>query len=122
MVPTKDGFLADIQRNPINRLLLERLPAFGLKNAWLVAGCLFQTVWNIKSNRPPSDGIRDYDVFYFNDDDLSWDAENGDIHRVAAMTTDLDAKVELKNQARVHLWYAARFGPAIPSSHRCKMA
>lgn len=120
MAPDRDRFLADILQNPINRALLERLPAFGLKDAWLVSGCLFQTVWNIKSGNVPTHGIRDYDIFYFDADDVSWEAENEDIRRVAGMVGDLAATVELKNQARVHLWYGERFGPGYPQLNSAK--
>lgn len=108
-------FLEDICRNPVNRLLLERLARLDLNDAWLVAGCLFQTIWNVRSGSPPAFGIRDYDVFYFNGTDLSWAAENDDIARVQAATRDLDVRIELKNQARVHLWYGERFGPGYPA-------
>lgn len=58
-------FVDQALANPANRAILERLPALGLPDAWLVAGCLFQTVWNLRTGRPPMDGIRDYDLFYF---------------------------------------------------------
>lgn len=108
--PTADAFLESVLANPINRLLLERLPDFGLRDAWLVAGCLFQSVWNEKMGRAPTAGIRDYDIFYFDPTDLSWDAEDADIRRVGALLGDVAVNVELKNQARVHLWYRERFG------------
>ena len=41
-----DRFLDDIRRNPNNRAILERWDALALPDGWLVAGCLFQTVWN----------------------------------------------------------------------------
>ena len=107
-------FLGLVLQNPVNRVLLDRLPKLGLQDAWLVAGCLFQTVWNIKTGRPPTEGIRDYDIFYFSGQDLSWAAENEDIRRVAEQLRDLAVPVELKNQARVHLWYGERFGGFYP--------
>ena len=101
-----DGALA----NPANRAILERLPALGLPDAWLVAGCLFQTVWNLRGGRPPGEGIRDYDLFYFDGADLSPEAEAALGHRVQAACADLGATLEVKNQARVHTWYEAYFG------------
>lgn len=107
-------FLAIIIKNPFNRAILERLPAFGLPDAWLTAGCLFQTVWNVHTGRPPAEGIKDYDLFYFDGGDLSWEAEDREIRRVTDALGDLTVPIELKNQARVHLWYAGRFGSAYP--------
>jgi hypothetical protein len=106
-------FIALVLQNPANRAILERLPALGLADAWLVAGCLFQTVWNLRTGRPAGENIADYDLFYF-DEDLSWAAEDREIKRAAALFGDLGVKVELRNQARVHLWYGQRFGPGYP--------
>jgi uncharacterized protein len=113
-LPSSIEFLTSVQANPINQLLLERMPQLGLPDAWLVAGCLFQTVWNLKAGASPTAGIRDYDIFYFDDADLSWEAENAQIIRVAKCFGDCGAKIELKNQARVHLWYGERFGSGYP--------
>jgi hypothetical protein len=111
---TPAEFIALTRQNPVNRAVLERLPPLGLNDAWLVAGCLFQTVWNIQSGRPPAEGIKDYDVFYFDDADPSYAAEDREIRRLAEAFADVDAVVELRNQARVHLWYPQRFGPGYP--------
>jgi len=111
---TPDAFSAAILANPANAALLERLPALGLPQCHLVAGCLFQTVWNARSGRVPGWGISDYDIFYFDDTDLSWDAEDAVIRQVTDLAADLGILVEPRNQARVHLWYAERFGPGYP--------
>ena len=103
-----EQFLRDIQRSPINRTLLAGLPALQLPDAWLVAGCLFQTVWNLKSGRAPEAGIKDYDLFYFDASDLSAAAEAAVQQRVQAAFTGVP--VEAKNQARVHCWYEAWCG------------
>ncbi|MBN8892112.1 MAG: nucleotidyltransferase family protein [Rhodospirillales bacterium] len=39
------------------------------------------------------------------------------IQRVRALSDDLGATVEVKNQARVHLWYEQRFGSPYPKLH-----
>lgn len=109
-----EGLLIEtVLRNRANKILLERLPALGLADAWLVAGSVFQTVWNALTGRAPDYGIRDYDVFYF-DTDTSWDAEDAIIRRVASAVSDLGVSVEIRNQARVHLWYRNKFGVAYP--------
>jgi uncharacterized protein len=107
-------FAADVRRNPINAALLDGLPNLELQDCWLVAGCLFQTIWNLQVGRPSTEDIRDYDVFYFDDTDLSYEAEDRVIKRVTAAFADLDGTIEVKNQARVHLWYRQRFGQDYP--------
>jgi hypothetical protein len=100
--------------NPINRAILQRLPMLGLSEAWLVAGSIFQSYWNALSDRPLTEGIKDYDIFYFDDADLSYAAEDAAIQRARLVFADLDALIDLKNQARVHLWYRDRFGSDYP--------
>ena len=80
----------------------------------LVAGCLYQTVWNVLTGRERGTGIKDYDLIYFDDSDLSWEAEDRIIRAVAAATRGCVGPVEVRNQARVHLWFEARFGTAYP--------
>ena len=76
----------------------------------IVAGCLYQTTWNVLTNKPARTGIKDYDLIYFDDSDLSWQAEDQVVKRVNARMSDLPAPVEVRNQARVHLWFKKRFG------------
>ncbi|MCA4965573.1 nucleotidyltransferase family protein [Pseudomonas sp. Y24-6] len=109
MVLTPDRLMKIARTNPANVEILERLPALGLKQCMLTAGCLFQAVWNHHDAKPAAWGIKDYDVFYF-DQDLSWEAENEVILAAEALFQDLDLNIEIKNQARVHLWYGERFG------------
>ena len=97
-------------RNPNNRLLFDRLKAFNLPNWTLVSGCLFQTVWNVLGGRDPLGGIKDYDLFYFDDGDLSWEAEDVWIKRVDVLLEGTGIPIEARNQARVHLWYPDHFG------------
>lgn len=106
-------FIALALTNEANRRILERLPSLGLGDTWLVSGSLFQTVWNALTGRPPSYGIKDYDLFYF-DEDTSFEAEDAAIQRSMETFADLGAEVELRNQARVHLWYEAKFGTPYP--------
>jgi hypothetical protein len=102
-------------RNPINRAILQRLPLLGAPQAWLVAGCVYQAVWNERAGRSPQSGIKDYDVFYFDASDRSWQAEDAIIQRGRMLFADLDGLIEIRNQARVHLWYPQRFGAPYPA-------
>lgn len=109
-----EGLVAGALANPVNATLVERLARMGLPQGFLVAGCLYQTVWNRQAGRAPAWGVKDYDVFYFDDRDMSWEAEDAVIRQVRERTADLGVEVEVKNQARVHLWYPQRFGMDYP--------
>lgn len=43
-------------------------------------------------------------------DDLSWEAENRVIAQAHQAFSHLGVNVEIRNQARVHLWYERKFG------------
>lgn len=109
----RDEFLALALRNPVNATILDELHRLALPDAWLVSGCLVQTVWNMLTRRAIDHGIADYDVFYF-DPDTSWEAEDAVIRTLHARLAHLGAKIEARNQARVHLWYPAKHGLPYP--------
>jgi hypothetical protein len=104
------NFLSDISANPANRAILARWEKLGLPQAWLVAGCLFQTIWNLKSGQPPAHNIKDYDIFYFDQGDLSSASQAHAQSHATSLFSDLGINVEVANQARVHLWYPGHFG------------
>lgn len=104
------AFLDIVRQNPVVTEILRCLPALALPDGQLTSGCLFQTTWNAVCGFPPTNGIKDYDVFYFDDRDLSYEAEDRVIRRCDHEFKDLGVIVEVRNQARVHLWYEGRFG------------
>jgi uncharacterized protein len=108
-------FEAHVALNPVNRAILARWDRLELPNSWLVAGCLFQTVWNVQAGLRPESGIKDYDLFYFDPSDLSDAAEAEAQARVECALNDFGVTVEVANQARVHLWYPAHFGRPYPA-------
>jgi uncharacterized protein len=79
---------------------------------WLVfSGAVYQPVFNHLTGRPLDYGIKDYDLAYFDASDLSYEAEDAVICRVkVAFDEPLRSMVEVRNQARVHLWFEAKFG------------
>ncbi len=80
----------------------------------VVAGCIYQTVWNSLTGRPPGTGINDYDLIYFDGADLSQETEAAMESRIRAALPDFPAPVEVCNQARVHFWFEEYFGIAYP--------
>lgn len=101
--------------NRFNAKILERLPALDLPECHLVAGCLFQAIWNMIAGQPAGRNVHDYDVFYFDGSDLSWGAEDAVIKKVNLHFEDLPIRIDVKNQARVHLWYEEKFGAGYPA-------
>src|ERR1700730_10240040 len=78
---------------------------------WLVfSGAIYQPVLNHLTGRPLDYGIKDFDLSYFDASDLSYKAEDLVIRRVKATFDEpLRSMVEVRNQARVHLWFETKF-------------
>jgi hypothetical protein len=103
--------LADILRaSPRLMTVLETARALDLPDWMIFSGAVYQTAWNALTGRDADYGIKDYDLGYF-DPDTTWDAEDAVIRRAReAFAAPLDDLVEVRNQARVHLWFEQRFG------------
>tara|TARA_B100000378_G_scaffold59424_1_gene43976 strand:- start:56 stop:631 length:576 start_codon:yes stop_codon:yes gene_type:complete len=99
-----------VSDSPLIRPLLENWRLIDLPDCWLVAGALAQTVWNRRFAMDPAHGIADIDIVYFDANDLSERAESRHAARIRAAFSALPAWIDVKNQARVHLWYGDRFG------------
>jgi uncharacterized protein len=112
----KDEFLAAALRNPVNEIIADELFQLALPDAWIVSGCLVQTAWNVLTKRAVDHGIADYDVFYF-DPDTSWQAEDAVIGKLQNRLANPGVKLEVRNQARVHLWYPQKHGLPYPALH-----
>lgn len=90
--------------------VLTTVRGLGLPDWRIFSGAVYQSVWNAVTGRPAGYGIKDYDIGYF-DPDTSWDAEDVFIKRAAAAFDEpFKSQVEVRNQARVHLWFQDRFG------------
>jgi hypothetical protein len=78
-----------------------------------MSGAVYQPVLNHLTGRDPNHGLNDYDLAYFDPSDISYEAEDVVIRRVAAaFVAPLSSLVEVRNQARVHLWFEGKYGEA----------
>lgn len=89
---------------------LEGVSGMDWPDAWIVAGAIYNMAWNCLTGRPGASAVKDIDIFYFDAADLSYEAEDRMIRRAAERFGHLPVPVELRNQARVHLWFARHFG------------
>lgn len=105
---------AELRHNPWLWGILERFDEISLPDCWIVAGCVAQTVWNLACGRAAGFGIKDADLVYFDAADLSAEAESGHERRLRSGFGNLPVALDVKNEARVHLWYERVFGAPIP--------
>ncbi len=111
-----------IRSSPLLMDVLVGLREDGAPDHLLVAGALYNLVWNRLSARPDLTGINDIDVFYFDASDLSYEAEDAVIQRLARRFADAPLPVQVRNQARVHLWFEQKFGsPFTPLGSSAEM-
>ncbi|MGL4238973.1 nucleotidyltransferase family protein [Tabrizicola sp.] len=108
----EQAFREIIAQSPHLTGWLRTLKALDLPDSWIVSGAIYNQVWNHLTGRPLLYGIKDIDIFYF-DPDLSYEVEDRAIHRVTAHFPP-EPPIELRNEARVHLWYSERFGQPYP--------
>ena len=106
-----------VERSPRLMTVLQVVRQQALPDALVFSGAVYQTVWNALTDRPACYGITDYDVGYY-DPDTSFTAEDAVIRGMAAaLEPPLRDLVEVRNQARVHLWFPHKFGHAYPPLH-----
>jgi hypothetical protein len=99
--------------SPILGPIVREWPDIALPDCWLAAGSVAQTVWNSAFGLSLDHGLKDVDLVYFDDTDLSDIGEARHEERIRHLFARLPAKVDVKNEARVHLWYAEKFGQPI---------
>ncbi len=99
-----------LRQNAVARAVLATGADLALPNWYFGAGGVAQTVWNLRHGYEPAAGIKDYDLVYFDSADLSDDTERQIEAEIIHRLSDLDVVVDVKNEARVHLWYTERFG------------
>jgi uncharacterized protein len=111
------GDVARLQRSilasPLLASIVSQWDAIGLPDCWLVAGALAQTVWNDIFGFEPGHGMKDVDLVYFDGSELSEAAEADHQARIRRMFSGCGITIDVKNEARVHLWYSRRFGSEI---------
>src|SRR5258708_36287648 len=93
--------------SPLLGPILQNWERVALSDGWLGGGSIAQTVWNWKFGLPAAHGIADVDVVYFDATDLSEEAEARHAARLRADFSALPVRIDVKNEARVHLWYEA---------------
>ena len=100
-----------VRASPSVMHVLRTARRLDLPDWMLFSGAVYQTVLNGLTGRTADYGIKDYDLGYFDPSDTSYEAEDLVIRRAAAaFEPPLRAMVEVRNQARVHLWFEPKFG------------
>lgn len=96
-----------------NKFLYEiiEITSYSKKERFYVgSGAIAQTIWNFIFSNDLNYGIEDIDIVYFNSKDISITGENKTIVHLSHKLNHISYSIDIKNQARVHLWYKEKFG------------
>lgn len=117
-----NSLLKIVLKNPYVSQIIQNNPFPGDESWYLGAGCICQSVWNYLSGRKPEEGIKDYDLVYYDAKDISKEAELKQQYRIRALFSTLSAEVDVVNEARVHTWFEEDFGKKINQLKSCEDA
>ena len=113
-----EQLISVLRATPSLMRVLDTARALHLPDPLVFSGAVYQPVLNHLTGRASDYGIKDYDLAYFDAANLSYEAEDAIIRRVAAAFDEpLRYMVQVRNQARVHIWFERKFGePYTPIS------
>lgn len=117
-----NSLLEIVLKNPhVSQIIQSKLFPEG-ESWYLGAGCICQSVWNYLSGRKPEESIKDYDLVYYDANDISKEAELRQQQRIKTLFSVLPVEVDVINEARVHTWFEEDFGKKIDQLKSCEDA
>ena len=101
-----ETFIYILKQNKNLMVMLDYISELNLPNFYIAAGSVFQTIWNYYDGRDLNFGIKDIDVIYYNNDDLSVekDIEYYNLISKYAKSKNIEYEIDVSNDARMHLW------------------
>ena len=105
-----DDFYRIIKQNNYLYDVIKIASSEQIEDFYIGAGAVAQTIWNSIFGYELNYGIDDIDIAYFNNDDLSELAEDIVIKALSQKLKHIPFHMDIKNQARTHLWYKDKFG------------
>lgn len=98
-----------LKKNKSLMMVLDYISELNLPNFYIAAGSVFQTIWNYYDGKDLNFGIKDIDVIYYNNSDLSVekDLEYYNMINKYVKSKGFNYEVDVSNEARMHLWKMA---------------
>ena len=125
VLKTQNNLEIALRQNKWLGEVLERFEEVALPDSWLAACCIAQTIWNLGCGQPAEFGLKDVDLVYFDEQDLSFEAEASHERRLRDLFQHLPIKLDVKNEARVHFGTktasAMRSNPIYPAPTRSQL-
>lgn len=110
------NFLKNIlsKNKPLIKMLNILVTRYRFPNWYIGGGAIPQIAWNYFHGFSLNHGIDDYDIVYFDKNDLSKETEEKRIKEIKNLVKKCPVRLEAVNEARTHLWYEQDFGKKIP--------
>ncbi|MBQ1495957.1 MAG: nucleotidyltransferase family protein [Bacilli bacterium] len=91
--------------------VLNYIDSLKLPNYYIAAGSVFQTVWNYYDNIDLNYNIKDIDIIYYDNSDLSVEADIKYYQLIDEYCKSKGYKYEIdvSNEARMHLWKKEKY-------------
>ena len=106
-------FEETLRRNRTLTEVLAQAAGLDLPGWYLVAGCLCQTVWNVVSGQPP-EAASSTTTWPTSTPPTCPGPPRTRSSRPGTGCSAICRSVQIRNQARVHLWYEEKFGIGCP--------
>jgi hypothetical protein len=103
-------FFSIIKQNEDLMKVFDALDKLAITNYYVGAGAIAQSIWNYKTGKDINFGISDIDIVYFDPTNNSKEQESKLRESLKDILGDFPLWLDIKNQARVHLWYKEKFG------------
>lgn len=99
-------FIRILEKNKELMQILKFVDSLNLPNYYIAAGSVFQTIWNYFDNLDLNYNIKDIDVIYCDNTDLSVDKDIEIYNKIKDYCNkfNLNYDVDVSNEARMHLW------------------
>ncbi len=99
-------FIAILRKNQDLMIVLDALEKFQLPNYYVVAGVVFQTIWNYLEDNNLNDNVKDIDIIYYDRQNLAKEDEKKLETKIIKVLKEkgLNYQIDLHNEARMHLW------------------
>lgn len=112
-----EALIQIISGSPVLMQCIDAVAQLDLPDWYVGAGAVAQTVWNTLTHQALDAHINDLDVLFFDATDLSVEREQVATDRLRGLLAELSWDLDVKNQARVHLWYEVSFGKRVAPFH-----
>ena len=99
-----ETFISILEKNKDLMAILDYITELKLPNFYIAAGSVFQTIWNYYDGKELNFGIKDIDVIYYNNSDLSVEKDLEYYNIINEYVKSNGFNYDVSNEARMHLW------------------